>query len=244
MNKTIRKLTICAVVAALLIGVHRINYQQEQIDALKYTISDILLLTEGHHALQQPDFEKLCRYTVIIESDYGFGSGAVISKDGLILTAGHVIDAIPTKVVFIDGAEYDIISFWRDSKYDVGFVKIDAKFIDYLRLAGFIPSVGDSVYLCSSPYERELASTITKGIISFIGRDFFDWEDAIQADAEGAPGSSGGPLVDKAGNIIGICVAGKADGGGVTVCESLEHIEKALESYRNETLQAKEKVRS
>jgi len=183
-------------------------------------------------ANRKVNFDLLQSATVVITDGFGFGSGAIVTEDGLILTAGHVVDMSPSKVILADGNEYEIVAQWRSINYDVGFVKIDANDLPVLPFANVLPNVGDIVYLCGSPYDMELFSTVTMGIVSFVDREWWEYPDGtIQTDAEGAGGSSGGPLVNSDGMIVGICVAGPNNGGGVTICEGLEHIKRALKQF-------------
>lgn len=85
--------------------------------------------------------------------------------------------------------------------------------------------------LVGTPYNIDFCGSITKGVVSSIGRNIGMWVDLIQTDAEGAPGSSGGPLLNTAFEIIGICVFGPNPGGGVVLCVPVTNIRLALEEY-------------
>jgi len=163
----------------------------------------------------------------IITGEYIYGSFVVIEPD-LLLTAGHCINMNTTSIK-VNDIEYDILKEWVDTIYDIGFVKINGT-LPFLKF-GNMPKLLDEVYLVGSPYEPDLVDTVTKGIISHLDRNIYGRIGLIQTDAEGAPGSSGGPLFNTKGEIIGICVSGVTPGGGVVFCEPVSHILKALERY-------------
>jgi len=228
--------TLLLIAASLCVCGIRFEMTQRETVSIRKSLKELSFVVDDLNRV--PDFERLQRSTVVISDEYGgFGSGVFISEDGLILTAGHVADGRAEKIILSDSIEYSIIDQWNDSEYDVGFVRIDVndicEAVYFLNLAESTPRIGKTVYLCGAPYEKKLFSTITKGVVSSIDRDVHDWIETIQVDAEGAPGSSGGPLVDSNGRMIGICVGGPNPGGGVIVCESLEHIREGLERYEN-----------
>lgn len=160
----------------------------------------------------------------IITNGIGHGSCVAIQQN-LILTAGHCLHH-PGSWIEINGKKYEIIEEY-DTKYDIGFVRIKGR-VPSVKL-GEMPNVLDEVYLAGSPYGPKFVNTVTKGIVSYLSRDIWDWVGLLQVDAEGAHGSSGGPLFDINSKVIGICVAGPVDGGGVTLCEPVSHIQEVLD---------------
>jgi len=163
----------------------------------------------------------------IITDGYGHGSCVAIGPN-LILTAGHCLNQEEIWIE-INGIKYEVLETWKSEDYDVGFVIIDGE-VPYLQL-GQMPELLDDIYLIGSPYDISFINTITKGIVSSFNRNVYDRIDLIQVDAEAAPGSSGCPLFNLDGMIIGICVAGPNPGGGVTLCVSVNHILEVLEEY-------------
>ena len=143
----------------------------------------------------------------------GSGSGVIIREDGYIVTNNHVIDgATKIEVTLNSNQTYPAKLIGTDPATDVALLKIEANglpFIpfgdsDKLRLGEWVIAIG-------SPYD--LRSTITAGIVSAKGRSMpnytgeFKIESFIQTDAAVNPGNSGGALVDKAGNLVGINTA-------------------------------------
>ena len=165
---------------------------------------------------------KILESTGVITNGMGHGSCVAIGPD-LVLTAGHCI-GIDGAWIEIQGTQYRILEEWKSENYDIGFVRVEGK-LPYIEL-GEMPELLDRVYLVGSPYDRMYINTINVGIISSLER-----VGLIQTDAEGAPGSSGCPLLDINSQIVGICVAGPNPGGGVTLCEPVSHIKEALEEY-------------
>ena len=142
----------------------------------------------------------------------GSGSGVIIREDGYIVTNNHVIDgATRIEVTLNNNETYPATLVGTDPATDVALLKIEANGLpiipfgdsDKLRLGEWVIAIG-------SPYD--LRSTITAGIVSAKGRSMpsngeYKIESFIQTDAAVNPGNSGGALVDKAGNLVGINTA-------------------------------------
>ena len=143
----------------------------------------------------------------------GSGSGVIIRQDGYIVTNNHVIDgATKIEVTLNNNHTYPATLVGTDPATDVALLKIEAQGLpvvpfgdsDKLRLGEWVIAIG-------SPYD--LRSTITAGIVSAKGRSMpnytgeFKIESFIQTDAAVNPGNSGGALVDKSGNLVGINTA-------------------------------------
>jgi len=176
-------------------------------------------------------YKNMVNASVMISSDYGFGSGVFIDDD-VILTAGHVLIQPDLVIELSDGTVLESSDFYIDDEEDVGFIFVNTDELYIAKVSSDIGEVGDTVYLVGTPYNKDFKFTLTKGILSHLDRDIWgerDWKDLLQTDAEGAPGSSGSPLYDSMGRIIGIVVTGPNPGGGVTLCESAESILEAYE---------------
>jgi len=145
------------------------------------------------------------------------GSGVIISPDGYILTNDHVIDSAEEIVVALgDGRELDAEVVGTDSATDIALLKVDASDLPYLQLgeSGDV-AVGDIVLAMGNPFG--VGQTVTMGIVSATGRGDLNietYEDFIQTDAAINPGNSGGPLVNVAGDVIGINTAILSRTGG------------------------------
>ena len=145
----------------------------------------------------------------------GSGSGVIIRPDGYIVTNNHVVEnASKIEVTLNNNKTYEATVIGTDPATDVALIKIDATGLpavqfadsDQLRLGEWVLAIG-------SPLGEELRSTITAGIVSAKGRSMpnydgqFKIESFIQTDAAVNPGNSGGALVNKQGELVGINTA-------------------------------------
>ena len=145
----------------------------------------------------------------------GSGSGVIIRPDGYIVTNNHVVDgATKIQVTLNNNQQYDATVIGTDPATDVAIIKVDASGLptipmgdsDKLRLGEWVLAIG-------SPLGVQLRSTITAGIVSAKGRSMpdgsgeFKIESFIQTDAAVNPGNSGGALVNKKGELVGINTA-------------------------------------
>jgi serine protease Do len=137
------------------------------------------------------------------------GSGVIVSPDGYILTANHVIEgADKIKVALASGErEYDAKVIGADPPTDVAVLKINITTnLPALPLTDSDKlEVGDMVMAIGNPFG--VGQTVTLGIVSGLGRGGFEansYENFIQTDAAINPGNSGGALVDAEGRLVGI----------------------------------------
>ena len=138
------------------------------------------------------------------EADRGVGSGFIIESNGLILTNAHVVEGASTiYVTLTDKREFKAKLLGLDKRTDVAVVKIDARDLPRLPLGDSSRvRVGEWVLAIGSPFGLE--NTVTAGIVSAKSRDTGDYLPFIQTDVAVNPGNSGGPLLNTAGQVIGI----------------------------------------
>ena len=147
----------------------------------------------------------------------GTGTGVVISRDGYIVTANHVVaDADEIELVFRDGRTAKATVAGLDPGTDIAVLRTEAS---GLEPAAFGSSdeleIGEWVVAIGAPFGLE--QTVTAGIVSAKGRSdvgLATFESYIQTDAAINPGNSGGPLANLDGEIIGINSAISSRGGG------------------------------
>ena len=149
----------------------------------------------------------------------GLGSGMLIDEKGDILTNNHVVaGATKISVLLADGTSYPATVVGTDPKTDLAVINI--KTSEKLPVVTFGDSdkiaVGDWVVAIGHP--RGLDQTVTQGIISAKHRtgvvDPMSYQDYLQTDAAINPGNSGGPLLNLAGQVIGVNAAIATDSGG------------------------------
>ncbi|MDL2408521.1 DegQ family serine endoprotease [Rhizobium calliandrae] len=145
------------------------------------------------------------------------GSGFVISADGVIVTNNHVVEnATDIKVTLDDGTEVPAKLLGADAKSDLAVLKIQAP--KPLATVAWGDSdklkLGDQILAIGNPFG--IGTTVTAGIVSARGRDLHSgpYDDFIQIDAPINHGNSGGPLVDRDGNVVGINTAIYSPNGG------------------------------
>jgi serine protease Do len=150
--------------------------------------------------------------------EQSLGSGVIVSPDGYILTANHVVaDADEIKVAIPGNkTEYTAKVIGKDQPTDVAVLKIEADNLPSVTLADSDQlEVGDVVLALGNPFG--VGQTVTKGIVSALGRSglgFNGYENFIQTDAAINPGNSGGALVDVEGRLVGINTAIISRSGG------------------------------
>jgi serine protease Do len=163
----------------------------------------------GHPSPRQP-FQQPKSYQL------AQGSGFIVSSDGYILTANHLVgDAEKVMVKQGDSPEVEAKVIGTDPDSDVAVIKIDANKLPFLELADSDAlEVGEWVIAIGNPFG--LSHTVTAGIVSAKGRSGFqlaEYEDYIQTDAAINPGNSGGPLLNLDGKAVGINTAIISPGG-------------------------------
>lgn len=142
-------------------------------------------------------------------SGYSWGTGIILSADGLIVTNTHIIDGCSSaKVELYDGTEYEAALVGADTISDIAVLKIEA---DGLSAASFGDSgniaVGDRVAAIGNPLGQNFRLTLTDGIISGLGRGV-NYKGRsmtlLQTNAALNEGNSGGALFNMYGQVVGI----------------------------------------
>ena len=146
------------------------------------------------------------------ESNGGLGAGVIINADGLILTANHVVSGAKViTVTFADGTSGTASILSAESERDIAVLRPDRKpEIVVPAVMGGGVDVGDEAYVIGHPLG--LGDSMSAGVISGLGRsvpteDGTVLKDLIQFDAAVNPGNSGGPLLNRNGQVVGIVTA-------------------------------------
>lgn len=155
----------------------------------------------------------------------GVGSGFIISPDGFTITNYHVVEGADEIKVTISGKDkYKAELKWADANLDLAILKIiDAKNLPVARMGDSDQTrVGEWVVAIGNPYQ--LDHTVTTGVLSAKGREIKipdsqgkarTYPNLMQTDAAINPGNSGGPLLNLAGEVIGINTAVNAQAQGI-----------------------------
>jgi len=149
----------------------------------------------------------------------GGGSGVVISEEGLIITNHHVIEGVDeVRAIFEDGRLYEAIVIGSDKLTDVGLIQISSSNLVSINFGNSDNLVvGDLAVAIGHPLTLGAAPTVTTGVVSALQRRLDVGNDLdgsavtlfglIQTDAPITRGSSGGALINKNGELIGITTA-------------------------------------
>ncbi len=168
------------------------------------------------------------------------GSGVVLDPSGIVVTNEHLISkAITIRVKFPNRQEYDATVLAADPELDIALLKVQSDKDDFpaLRVSRKKPvRVGEKAIVIGNPYG--LASTVTTGVISALGRNLRInnrvYVNLIQTDAAINPGSSGGALLDGDGNLLGIVTAIYEEGKGIGFAIPIEDVLSMLSEFSDE----------
>jgi len=170
-----------------------------------------------------------------VNTSEGLGSGVLVSFDGTIWTASHVVHSAERVVVkFTDGEVYEADVISTSPMADVALIKISTPFnLGKKHIATIGDSdkvkIGEDIFVIGSPLGIE--QTLSKGIVS--GRmtqdgldDDFMPVEFIQTDAAINPGNSGGPMFNMKGEVIGVAssiysISGGFDGIGFAISSNV-----------------------
>lgn len=171
---------------------------------------------QEEEALTLQQLYEKCADTVVAltghidgESGYYWGTGVIISEDGLILTNAHIIDGCDSaEVTLYNNENYEAKLVGADAISDLAVLKIDAKDLPYATFGDIgTLAVGDRVAAIGNPLGETFRSTLTDGIISAISRGLNyngHTMNLLQTNTAINEGNSGGPLFNMYGQVIGI----------------------------------------
>ncbi len=194
--------------------------------------------------LRDPFFDLFERF--MMPSPYqqrpvrSLGTGFIIREDGLIVTNNHVIDQADEIKVQLDDKskeQFDATVVGKDARTDIALIKIKTKRkLPFARMGSSSDlQVGEWVAAFGNP--AGLGHTMTKGIVSAIGREIDDIDNIfpfIQTDASINPGNSGGPLVNTQGYVIGVNTAIVAGTQGIGFAIPIDNVKSILPQLEKE----------
>jgi hypothetical protein len=160
---------------------------------------------------------------VLIQTPSGFGSGFVVRADGWVVTNLHVIAGANQAVVtFANKRSFPVREVVNASaRHDLALLRVDARGLPVLKLGNSeIVRAGDAVVAIGHPLGLE--DTVSNGLVSAIRRK----EDlkALQISAPIAPGSSGGPLFNDHGEVIGVAMGILRGGQNINIGVPVEYV--------------------
>jgi S1-C subfamily serine protease len=196
--------------------------------------------------------EQVLPAVVNVEGDQGEGTGFIVRADGIIVTNFHVVEGASRLTVFTSDAEpdqFDARVIGGDIQADLAILDIEAEGLptvplgdsDSLRLGQQVVAIGYALGLEGGP-------SVTSGIVSSLTRRITVpddrcvecenaqrvYTDVIQTDAAINPGNSGGPLVDLAGNVVGINTAGTSAAENVGFAIQINSVKPAISQAAEE----------
>ncbi len=146
------------------------------------------------------------------DSDQTGGSGVIVAEDGSILTSLHVVrDATQITVIFFDNTQSTALISARDETQDIAVLRprqLPSIVVPAVMGSPGALNVGDEVFAAGNPFG--LRHTFTAGVVSALGRTAKSPKtgatltNLIQFDAAVNPGNSGGPLLNRNGEVVGI----------------------------------------
>lgn len=174
------------------------------------------------------------------------GTGMIVTSDGYVLTNKHVVDGAKTiNIVLDDGTTYDDVKLvGTDPLNDVAFLKIsDVENLPTVKLGDSKTINAGQQVIAIGNALGQFQNTITSGIISGTGRaitatsdsytDSENLDDMIQTDAAINSGNSGGPLVNAAGEVIGINTATSTEADGIGFAIPISSVKGMLNNIIN-----------
>jgi S1-C subfamily serine protease len=148
--------------------------------------------------------EDSVKSVVTIKTDVSQGTGFIIDEDGYVVTNAHVMEgAKAAAVITYDGEQHSVALTGTDTQMDIALLKIAGTYEKLALGDSDDVSVGEKVIAIGNPLGLQFS--VSEGIISAIHREGVNGLEAyIQTDAALNPGNSGGPLIDKQGEVVGI----------------------------------------
>lgn len=176
----------------------------------------------------------------------GIGTGFIVDKGGLVVTDSHVVDSEDGEysVVLKDGTSYDVNKIHLDKQNDLAFLEIMARDLPTVALGDSDKlKVGQTAIVIGNAL-GQFQNTVTTGVVSGIGRSITaggglgaqekSYESVIQTDAAINPGNSGGPMLNIAGQVIGISVATSRGADNISFAIPVNTLKPILASFLKE----------
>lgn len=191
-------------------------------------LEPIILKKNSNRFVVETSGEEISKSVVMIRTGLGFGSGFVITDDGYIITAAHVVGGMDQVSVVFQDERWEVGNVVRiNHKYDIALVKIQKNNLSPLAIAEDQVKVGNEIYCIGTPLTKKLFNTLTYGVVSNIKQvhgvpHYF-------SDMVANPGNSGGPAMNSSGQVIGsISTMLMGPGNSLISCIEINEALKAI----------------
>lgn len=205
------------------------------VDAVSPAVVSVVVRTYGFDPFTGPS-----------TSEEGIGTGFIVDSKGLVITNSHVVDSPDGEysVVMKDGNTFDVKKVHLDRVQDVAILEIDGKDLPTVTLGDSDQlKVGQRAIAIGNALGR-FQNTVTVGVVSGIGRAITAggaygvastaYDSVIQTDAALNPGNSGGPLLNSAGQVIGMNVATTPGADNISFAIPVNTLKPLLEAFLKE----------
>jgi len=179
-------------------------------------------------------------------TEEGIGTGFIVDPTGIVVTNSHVVEnsTVDYKVVLNDGTTYDVTKVHRDATTDLAILEINARSLPTVELGDSDELKVGQVAIAIGNALGKYSNTVTTGVISGLTRQITasrgygigakTYEDVIQTDAALNPGNSGGPLLNSAGQVVGINVATTSGADNIGFAIAVNTLKPILTSFLEE----------
>ena len=188
-------------------------------------------------------FNPFDPFSIPKREDATIGTGFMVSDEGIIVTNKHVVSLGegPYTVITKDGKQLKVKRIYRDPILDLALVEVDATNLPKLELGDSSKlKVGQTVIAIGNALGK-FTNTVTTGVVSGLGRrvvagDPFSGyaeslDDLIQTDAAINPGNSGGPLLNSAGQVVGVNVATTEGAQNIGFAIPINSVKKIVDEF-------------
>jgi serine protease Do len=173
------------------------------------------------------------------------GTGFIVDEKGIIMTNEHVVSdtSADYRVVTNDGTEYEVKEIVHDNVNDIAILRIEAQGLNPVSLGDSENLVQGQIVIAIGTPLGEFAGSVTTGVVSGLERSVTTgdssflgssktFENVIQTDAAINPGNSGGPLLNSAGDVIGINFATTSGADNISFALPINIAKGRLEEFR------------
>ncbi|MBS1724169.1 MAG: trypsin-like peptidase domain-containing protein [Armatimonadetes bacterium] len=181
-------------------------------------------------------YKRVKNSVVAIETDTGFGTGFFVGEGKYLLTAAHVVKSVRSVKLRQADIEVEAVVYF-DSDADVAVLKLQKPAKQFLKLRlGNAPDPGTKVYVVGTPLGF-LDRSMSDGIVSGVRK--LESVSLVQFTASVSPGSSGSPVMDAAGRVVGLVRGNLPDGQSLNFAVSAADLNAALTKAKSATLTAR-----